>query len=148
MRTQHEKEWKLVETAAYGKEAELQHLLAESPGLISISDVRENAGPLVLAISEFQLPIGYIDILAFSAEGDIAIIECKLASNAEAKRKVIGRVLEYGANLWQMTYEDLDQGVRLRTGESLAELVEKTDQSPEWDEEVFRTNVEAALISG
>lgn len=148
MRSQSDKEWKLVETAAYSKENELQHLLAESPSLISISDVRENAGSLVVAVQEFPLSIGYIDILAFSAEGDIAIIECKLASNSEAKRKVIGQVLEYGANLWQTTYEELDQGVRLRNGESLAELVEKNVQSPDWDEETFRGNVESALASG
>jgi len=148
MRNKPDKNWNLVETAAYAKEAELQHLLAESPSLISISDVRENASPLVLAVREFSLPIGFIDLLAFSAGGDIAIIECKLASNQEVKRKVIGQVLEYGANLWQMSYEDLDLGVRLRMGESLAELVEKSVSSEEWDEENFRSNVEEALANG
>lgn len=147
MRNQKDKKWKLVETAAYTKENELQNLLAESPGLISISDVREGAGSLVAAVREFPLPIGYIDLLAFSAEGDIAVIECKLASNAEAKRKVIGQVLEYGANLWQMSYEELDQGIRTRSGASLVELMENA--APEnWDEESFRSNVETALADG
>lgn len=148
MRNQHEKKWKLIETASYGKETGLQHLIAESPGLISISDVRENASPLIVAIQEFPLSIGSVDILAFNADGDIAVIECKLGSNPEVKRKVIGQVLEYGANLWQMSYEDLDQGVRSRTGYSLAELVENNNPSSEWDEETFRGNVEAALSSG
>src|SRR3990172_243528 len=148
MRNSNDKQWKLVETAAYGKEAELQHLLAESPSLISIKDVRPNAGNLVVAIREFGLPIGSIDLLAFSAEGDIAVVECKLAYSPEVKRKVIGHVLEYGANLWQLSYEDLDQGVRLRSGESLAELVEKAATLPEWDEENFRSNVEANLANG
>lgn len=147
MRNRKEKEWKMVETAAYTKENELQNLLAESPGLISISDLREGAGSLVAAVKEFALPIGYIDLLAFSPQGDIAIIECKLASNAEAKRKVIGQVLEYGANLWQMSYKDLDQGVQARTGTSLVHLMGNTPIE-NWDEESFRNNVEAALADG
>ena len=97
---------------------------------------------------EFNLPIGSIDLLAFSAGGDIAIIECKLASNTEVKRKVIGQVLEYGANLWELSYEELDEGVLLRCGAPLAELVEDAVQSPDWDEESFRSNVEASLASG
>jgi len=147
MRNQKDKSWKMVETAAYTKENELQNLLAESPGLISISDVREGASPLIVAVKEYALPIGYIDLLAFSAEGDIAIIECKLASNTEAKRKVIGQVLEYGANLWQMSYQDLDEGVRARSGSSLAELI-KTSTMENWDDETFRENIENALVEG
>jgi hypothetical protein len=148
IRGQADNQWHLVESAAYSKETELQQLLAESPGLISIGDVRPNAGPLVLAVREFGLPIGAIDLLAFSAEGDIAIIECKLASNSEVKRKVIGQVLEYGANLWEMRYEELDEGVHLRLGDNLAELVKNAVNSPEWDEENFRSNVDSSLASG
>ncbi len=110
IRSQKDKEWHLVGSMAYLKETELQHLLAESPSLISIDEVRPKAGPLVYAVQEFNLPIGSIDLLAFTAGGDIAVIECKLASNQEIKRKVIGQVLEYGANLWDMRYEELDEG--------------------------------------
>jgi hypothetical protein len=148
LRNGNHEQWKLVETAAYGNESELQHLLAESPGLISIQDIRENAGSLLVAIREFSLPIGYVDLLAFSAGGDIAVIECKLASSSEVKRKVIGQVLEYGSYIWQMSYEELDQGIRLRAGESLAELMAKAVQDPDWDEENFRSTVETTLSNG
>lgn len=140
--------WKLVETAAYTREDELQKLLAESPGLISIGEVRTGSSPLVVAVREFNLLTGSIDLLAFSADGDIAVIECKLASNVDVKRKVIGQILEYGSNLWEMRYEELDQGIRLRTGSSLVELMEKEINSPDWDEENFRNNVETALANG
>ena len=148
IRGQKDNEWHLVESMAYGKETELQRLLAESPSLISIDEIRSKAGPLVFAVQEFGLPVGSIDLLAFTAGGDIAIIECKLASNSEIKRKVIGHVLEYGANLWEMRYEELDEIVRIRTGDNLAELVKKSVQQPDWDEESFRSNVDAALING
>lgn len=148
IRGQKDKEWHLVESMAYGRETELHRLLAESPGLISIDEVRPEAGPLVFTVREFSLPIGSIDLLAFSAEGDIAVIEGKLAANPEIKRKVIGQVLEYGAHLWEMRYEDLDEAVRIREGDNLAELVKAAVQSPEWDEEYFRNNVETALTNG
>ena len=140
--------WKLVESAAYQGESELQNLLAESPSLISIEDVRPGAGQLVMAVREFPLPIGYLDLVAFSANGDITLIECKLASNHEIKRKVIGQALEYGAYLWQMHYEELDQKIKERTRKSLTELMHAALGDVEWDEEAFRANIESALDAG
>ena len=140
--------WNLVESAAYEGEGDLQNLLAKSPSLISIEDVRVGAGQLVVAVREFPLPIGSLDLVAFSAAGDITLIECKLASNAEIKRKVIGQALEYGSHLWQMHYEDLDQRIKERTGKSLAELMRAALGDVEWDEEAFRANVESALDAG
>lgn len=144
---QHEN-WQLVQSAAYGAETELQRLLAEAPSLVSVNEVREGAGTLVAAVREFPLDVGMIDLVGFTANGDIAVIECKLSSNDEIKRKVIGQVLQYGANLWQMSYEELDEKVRLRSQSNLADLVREAVAEPDWDEELFRTNVEANLQSG
>jgi hypothetical protein len=140
--------WKLVESAAYEGEDELQKIIAKSPSLISIEDVRVGAGQLVVAVREFPLPIGSLDLVAFSANGDITLIECKLASNPEIKRKVIGQALEYGAYLWQMRYEDLDQKIKERTNRSLADLMHAALGDIEWDEEAFRANVESSLNAG
>ena len=86
MRETKEQKWELVESNIYAAETELQELLATSPDVISMDEIRPGAGPLVAAVREFSLPVGYIDILAFTARGDIAIIECKLARNSQAKR--------------------------------------------------------------
>ena len=148
LRSPKDKQWHLVESAAYSNEKELQKLLADSPSLISLDEIRPDAGPLVLAVREFPLPVGSLDLLAFTPSGEIAVIECKLAKNSEVKRKVIGQLLEYAAYLWEMSYEDLDTAVRLRQGASLAELMNETVRSPNWDEESFRSGVQAALASG
>ena len=141
-------EWNMVESAKYQDEKELQKLLANSPSLISIDDVRPGAGALVTAVREFPLDIGYVDLVAFSAQGDMAIIECKLADNPEMKRKVIGQALEYGAHIWGMTYAELDEKVKARTGKNLAPLMEEQANDPAWGEEALRANVESALQSG
>lgn len=148
LRPNHEKRWRPVASAAYAKEGELQDLLAENPEVISIDEIRPDAGPLVYALREVGLPIGSMDLLAFTARGDIAVIECKLAANPEVKRKVIGQALEYGANLWEKRYDELDALVQAREGQSLAELVRLHVESPDWDEEEFRKNIEDALACG
>ncbi len=141
-------DWKMVESAAYQNEAELQRLLAESPSLIGIDDVRPGAGTLITAVRELPLSIGYVDLVAFSAQGDVAIMECKLADNSEIKRKVIGQAFEYGAHIWNMEYAELDQKIQVRTGKNLVDLVRERITDLEWDEESFRLNIENALKTG
>jgi len=48
--------WRLVESAGYGNEADLQVLLAESPSLIPVGEIRDGMPPLVAAVREFSLP--------------------------------------------------------------------------------------------
>jgi hypothetical protein len=147
-RNDHKEKWQLVQAAAFKGERSLQELLADEPSLISIDEIREGSGDLLVAVREFPLPIGNIDILGFSAKGDIAIIECKLASNSEIKRQVIGQVFEYGANLWEMDYETLDSAVKLRNGKSLVELIQEEISDSIWDEEAFRNRINNSLENG
>jgi hypothetical protein len=148
LRYGNHKNWKLVESFSYNNEIELVKLLAESPDLIPAQDLREGAGELIAVVREVNVEIGFIDFLGFSAEGEIAVIECKLAYNPEMKRKVIGQVLQYGAALWGMSYEEFDQKIQDRAGKPLAELVQHEVNDPEWDEELFRSNIEVNLKEG
>jgi len=146
--------WKAADSAGLNAEEELQNLLAESPSLIPVGEIREGTPPLVFAVKEFNLPgSGSIDLLAFSPRGDIAIIECKLAANPQAKREVIGQILEYASHMWGMSYEELNDRIQKLENRSLAELVEQGAMSEglegvEWDEERFRRGVERTLKTG
>ncbi len=141
--------WEVVDSADYVGEADLQALIAQSPSLIPFDEIREESSPLLVAIREFGLPgSGNTDLIAFTETGDIAVIECKLAANAEIKRKVIGQILEYGAYLWKMSYAEIDSRVQRLTGSSLAELVQASSATPGWDEEAFRQNVSQTLANG
>jgi len=148
VRNEGQKNWKTVISFSYKAEADLQKLLSDSPDLIPSKEMRDNAGDLIAAIREFPLPIGSVDLVAFSAYGDIAIIECKLADNPEVKRKVIGQVLEYGAALWGMSYEDFDLIITQKTGKSLADFIRDSVEDPDWDEEGFRVHIEQNLKDG
>ncbi len=50
------KKWNQVEASGYAVETELQKMLAESPSLISIDEIRPGAPSLVTAIREAGLP--------------------------------------------------------------------------------------------
>lgn len=148
IRDDKSKKWELVESNAYAAEEELQALLAGSPEIISMEEIRPGSGPLVAVVREFSLPVGRIDLLAFTARGDIAIIECKLEKNTQAKREVIGQILDYAAHLWGMSYESLDQQIQSMTNRSLADLVREHADNPEWDEEEFRAAIRSTLEQG
>src|SRR5690348_14125305 len=148
IRSQANSKWAVVDSLTYQNEAELQQLLADDPTLIPVADIRQDVQPLCVGVSEVSVPgSGFIDILAFSPAGDVGIIECKLASNAEIKRKVVGQLLEYGAFVWQMSYDELDAQVRARTQRGLAELVRERVAAG-FEEQEFREAVAERLRNG
>ena len=53
---------------------------------------------------EVHLGSGYADLLAIDPAGDLAIVELKLAANAESRRAIVSQVLSYAAFLDHMTY--------------------------------------------
>lgn len=148
IRSNGKSNWKLAESVTLKAESELQELLVESPQLINITEIREGILPLVFAIREFGLPgSGKTDLIGFTPEGDIALIECKLARNPEVRRKVIGQILEYASYLWQMSYDEFDQRITAKMGRSLASLIEEAVEE-DWDEENFRTGIIDCLKTG
>ncbi len=149
IRSHGSKKWEVVESAGYNKEGDLQELLSESPSLIPAEEIRPGTAPFLVAVREFGLPgSGNTDLLVFSGDGDVAVVECKLADNAEIKRRVIGQILEYGAYLWRMPYEEVSDRVLGRTGRTLAELMAEAVGDPNWDEQPFRERVEEILAEG
>lgn len=145
------KTWKEVESTEYSNEKELQKMLVKSPSLIPMKDIWESSSKqLVLAIEEFGFPgSGRTDILSFSADGNVAIIECKLANNPGIKREVIGQILEYGSYLWKMSYDELDDKIYETRRKHLADLVsESVKDDSDWNEEQFRNGVKNSLETG
>ncbi len=149
IRSKGTEDWQLVESAPYDREAELQGLLAKTPSLIPVDELREGTSPFVIAVPEFGLPgSGQTDLLAVTTEGDLAVVECKLSANPEIKRKVVAQILEYGAYLWEMTYDELNARVQARLGDDLADLVSQALGDADWVEEEFRGKVSESLQKG
>jgi hypothetical protein len=148
VRNNEAKRWEPADSVSAKAEVELQNLLIESPFLIPIDEIREGVSPLVFAVGEFGLPgSGNTDVLAFSADGDIAIVECKLAANSESRRKVIGQILEYASYLWGMGYQEVDIRVQRLRDKNLSDLI-KEAVAGEWNEASFKEGVTQSLANG
>ncbi len=94
--------WEAPTILAFKSEAELQSLILRQPTLIP------GIGVDAVVVEEMQSGAGPTDICIVSAQGDITIIECKLASNAEVRRKIVGQVLDYASQIWRMSFHDFD----------------------------------------
>lgn len=148
------RKWEEVGEQKFANEAELQNILYESPDIIPIEKLGENLKEPKLFVKEAGLPgSGSTDLIGIDEEGGITIIECKLATNPDTRRKVIGQVLEYAAYLWQITYEDFD-GICSKAenwGQNgLADVMQQKMEGIEepWSAEEFRHRISATLVNG
>jgi hypothetical protein len=81
---------------------------------------------------------GPLDVLYVTPGGRLVIVEAKLWRNPEARRKVIGQILDYAKELSRWNYETLDAAVRRArraedTGDAkgLAQVMGFAPNSPE-----------------
>jgi hypothetical protein len=87
--------WRAPASTAYDAEAHLQSVLAGSPGwLPGVSDE-------AWTVQELATSGGYVDVCVVDTDGRITVVECKLASNSEKRRMVVGQVIDYAAALWR-----------------------------------------------
>ena len=141
--------WQFVESVAYPDEAFLRDLVFNEPRLIPAREIGTNPEASVVSLREVGLPgAGSSDVILIDSDGVITIIECKLATNPEKRRAVIGQVLDYASSLAAMSYDDLDERCRKDRERSLHELMQQKAAPKTWDEEQFRTSVTGTLSSG
>lgn len=154
LRKKGEGRWIKVREQKFENESALQDILYHSPEVIPIETLGENLLKPRLFIKEAGLPgSGNTDLIGIDEQGGITIIECKLATNTDVRRKVIGQVLEYAAYLWQMTYDQFDNICCKAEGWVDKHLIdvmrEKINEIQEaWSEEDFRHSVISTLEGG
>ena len=92
-------------------EAWLQEVLFENPDLLNPSELNE-LDPVIPITRELPLqgPSSkvFLDIFGVRTSGIPVLVECKLWRNPQARREVIGQILEYAALLSRTTYSDVE----------------------------------------
>lgn len=89
----------------------LQNLLFTHPQSLPIKEIDQSYKNLVPICRELNTPAGPIDVLYATPEGKLVILEAKLWRNPEARRKVVGQILDYAKELSHWSYEDLQREV-------------------------------------
>jgi hypothetical protein len=133
--------------STYNDEAHLQEIIYRDPKTIPFEDISpESENRRMISIKELSLPgSGSTDVVVVDESGEIYIIEVKLTTNDDIRRKVVGQILEYAAYLWKQDFELLDNKVREERGKSLSECFQDVK---DWVKEEFEEAVTNNLQEG
>ncbi len=111
-------------------EATLQKLLFDHPECLPIKAIDSAYSGAMPICRELSVPAGSVDALYVNALGRLTLCEFKLWRNPQARREVIGQLLDYAKDLASWSYEDLQRQVSLALGRQgskvLYELVSKS----------------------
>ena len=130
-------------------ESSLQDLLFRFPQTLPIAAIDAAYSGTVPVCRELSTPAGYIDALYVNPLGRLILAEFKLWRNPQARREVIGQILDYTKELASWSYEDLQREVSRslgRRGNLLYELIRA--HTPEVNEAEFVDNVSRHLRRG
>lgn len=131
-------------------EKTLRDLLYDNPDAVPVHEFDPGYGRLVTVAKELNIPgVGFIDVLLMDERGRLIVVECKLWRNPQARREVVGQILDYARELARYSYEDLQRQVSIATkrqGNVLYALA--TSVGCALDEGAFVDRVSRDLASG
>ena len=127
-------------------EATLQDLLFRFPEALPIGAIDPAYAGAVPVCRELRTAAGPLDALYVNHLGRLTLAEFKLWRNPQARREVIGQIIDYAKELASWDYGDLQHRVSLATGKKLYDLVR--ERHPEVDEAAFCDNVTRHLKRG
>jgi hypothetical protein len=90
----------------------LQRLIYRFPQLLPVPEIEPAFGSLVPVCMELPTPVGSIDNLYVTETGNLAIAECKLWRNPEARRRVLAQIIDYAHSIAGWSYDDLERAIR------------------------------------
>lgn len=135
----------------------LQKLISRYPNVLPIQQIEPSFVPIIPICMELPLASGNVDNLYVTPDGDLIVGEAKLFRNPEARREVIGQIIDYAKDLSALSYEELDKailGAEAPDGNGghpkipLYEVVVSTIGDAALDEEQFKDNVSRNLERG
>ena len=93
--------------------AQLQTLMKENPELLPVEEFGLT-GPLLVVGEETTLPSGAADLVGLARGGDLVIIEFKTGPQNPDFRRASAQLLDYGSDLWGMSFEEFESSVATR----------------------------------
>src|SRR3990170_1613952 len=93
----------------FATEQELQTFLREHPDLMPLEEIELHAPALLCIGREVGLASGAEDILYIDQNGLLTVVETKLRKNPEARREVVGQILEYAAQMATWSASDVER---------------------------------------
>jgi hypothetical protein len=100
-------------------EEDIQMLIQQHPTCLPIAEIDSLFADPVPICTELRTSAGSIDNFMVTATGLPVLVECKLWQNPEARRKVVGQILDYAKEFARWRSSDLHRAVgeRLKRGD-------------------------------
>jgi len=94
-------------------ELQMQELLKDTPDLLPVDDF-EVTGPLMVVGRETTLASGAIDLVLLAPTGELVVVEFKTGPQNSDFRSAVAQLLDYGAALWGLSYDEFEAAVARR----------------------------------
>lgn len=131
------------------QEDKLQALLAAHPAVLPVAEIEPAFAPLICLGREIRTPSGSLDVLYVSPLGRLTLVEAKLWENPQARREVVGQIVEYAKDFSRWTFEELDHAVRRAGGPASSGILDAIrEHDPDIDEAAFIDTVTRQLHRG
>ena len=132
----------------------LQKIIHKNPQILPIDDIESGFAHLISLGREISTSVGYIDNLYISPNGYLTIVETKLWRNPEAKREVVGQIIDYAKELTNWNFTKLNDGVKNSSqlynnnSKGIIELIKDFENIEEHEEYKIIDNIERNLKRG
>jgi hypothetical protein len=132
----------------------LQKLIHENPQILPIEEIESAFAPLISIGREISTSVGFIDNLYISPNGYLTLVETKLWRNPEAKREVVGQILDYAKELTSWSFSKLNESIKQSNelfqnkSKGIIDLIKEFDLIEESDEQIIIDNIERNLKRG
>ncbi len=124
----------------------VQELLINNPEILPIERLETVFAPAIPIGREVNTRVGPIDNLYISPQGYLTIVETKLWRNPEARREVVGQIVDYAQDMSTWNFEKLDAAVKQfnqkynKSGAGIIETIRKyTDLDPSEESDLIDT---------
>ena len=132
------------------REHTLRDLIFDHPEIMPVHQLDPGYGRVFTVAKELTVPgVGFIDVVLADENGRLVIVECKLWRNPQARREVVGQILDYARELSRYAYEDLQRQITVATsrrGNALYEMAREAGGTLE--EAAFVDRVARDLAAG
>lgn len=129
-------------------ESWLQVIIQNNSSLLPVEEIEPSFAESFAIGREINTKVGFIDNLLINEDGYITIIETKLWRNIQARREVVGQIIDYAKELTKWTFDDLNEAVIQVNNKSIIEIVKQNSNENEIDEKYFIDSVSKNLKRG
>lgn len=129
-----------LKPANFASERELEEVVCRYPQLLT----REGDAPLAYISQQIQMTSGVMDVVMVDSDGLPVAVEVKLGRNAQARREILGQLVDYVSTLTEYTVDELDDLVSGKVSDCI-DVIAKDETERKKIRQTVGANLRAGL---